>query len=584
MKKRRAAVSAASKAAPAPAPASAVPAKLLALICLLLAAAVVAIYAQTAGHGYVAYDDDQYVYQNHWVKAGLTAANIAWAFTTFFYANWHPLTWLSYMLDFSLWGENPGAQHLVNVAFHLGSALLLFVALARMTRRPWRAALVAALFALHPLRVESVAWISERKDVLSTFFQMLTLFLYVRYVAKPALTRYLAVAAVFALSLLAKPMAVTFPLVLLLVDYWPLQRFSWPPERRAARQAILEKLPLLALSAVASIFTFLAQRTYGAVASLAYLPFSARAANAAIAYVVYIAKSLWPADLAVLYPEHNPDASSAFLAALVLAAVTVLAWVWRRKRPYLAVGWLWYLGMLVPVIGLVQVGVQSMADRYTYMPTIGLSLALVWAVADVVEGRRPLRLTAGIAAAVALVALSAISFRQTEYWKSSRTLFEHTLAVTRDNHIIENNLGVVLGREGDSKGAVDLYKEALALVPNYAEANSNLAHELLKAGQFAEAEPYLTKALAENPNLATAHGDLGVLLAARGQFEDARQQFLRALSLSPEDADNESNLCFALTHLGRPQEAIAHCDAALRIDPNHANAKFNLRNARAALK
>jgi len=583
MKKRKSA--AAQSGRPNPAAAAAHPTvspRLTVVICLLLALATVIIYAQTVTHGYVAYDDDQYVYENHWVKAGLTASNIAWAFTTFFYANWHPLTWLSYMLDFSLFGDHPGAQHLVNAAFHLASTLLLFLVLARMTRRPWRAALVAAIFTVHPLRVESVAWISERKDVLSTFFELLTLFLYVRYVDARSMQRYLAVAAVFALSLLAKPMAVTFPLVLLLLDYWPLRRFEWPPANAAVRPLVLEKLPLLAMSAAASVLTFVAQRSYGAVVSLSHFPLPARAANAAVAYVAYIGKALWPTDLAVLYPGRVADSGSVLLAVVILIAATAVAVLWIRTRPYFAVGWLWYVGMLVPVIGLVQVGIQAMADRYTYLPMVGLSIALVWTVADLVDGRRELRTAAIAASIMALLVLTVASYRQTEYWKSSRDLFEHTLAVTQHNHIIENNLGVILGREGDSKRAVELYRAALSTVPDYSEANANLAHELLKSGQFGEAESHLTKALAENPNISSVHGDLGVLLAAKGQFEDARQQFLRALTINPNDADNESNLCFALTHLGRPDDAIAHCNAALRLDPNHANAKFNLKNAQAA--
>ena len=552
------------------------------VICLLLALATVAIYAQTATHGYIAYDDDQYIYENSLVKAGLTASNIAWASTTFFYANWHPLTWISYMLDFSLWGENPGAQHLENVAFHLACAVLLFLLLARMTRRPWRAAMVAAIFAVHPLHVESVAWISERKDVVSTFFEMLTLLLYVRYVSKPGGARYVAVAAMFAVSLLAKSMAVTFPFVLLLLDYWPLRRFDWPPKPAGLRPLVMEKLPLLAISAAASVAAFQAQRNWGAVASLSNLPLVTRAGNAAVAYLAYLGKTFWPSDLAVFYPARVPEPGSATLALVVLVAVTFLAWRWIETRPYFAVGWLWYLGMLVPVIGLVQVGIQAMADRYTYMPMVGLSIAIVWTVADFVEGRRELRLVSAVVAIIALLALSVATFQQTAYWKTSRTLFEHTLAVTRNNHIIQNNLGVILGREGNSKDAIALYRAALSTAPDYAEAHANLAHELLKSGQFAEAEPHLTQALALRPDVASAHGDLGVLLAARGQFEEARQQLVRALTLKPDDADNESNLCFALTHLGRSDEAIAHCNAALRIDPNHANAKFNLENAKAA--
>ena len=578
MKKRRATPA----AAPAP-PKQAAPGRSALLVCLLLATAVIAIYAQTASHGYVAYDDDQYVYENPWVKAGLTASNLAWAFTTFFYANWHPLTWISYMLDVSLFGLSPGPQHVVNVALHLASTLLLFLALGRATRQPWRCALVAALFAVHPLRVESVAWISERKDVLSTFFEMLTLLLYFRYAAAPGARKYLAVAGAFALSLLAKPMAVTFPLVLLLLDFWPLRRLDWPPAPAAVRRLVLEKAPLLAMSAVASVLTFLAQKGYGAVVSLTRLPFSERAANAAIAYVAYIGKALWPSRLAVLYPTQPPDAAAAFLAVLILAAISAAAWRWIGERRYLAVGWLWYVGMLAPVIGLVQVGIQSMADRYTYVPMVGLSIALVWTAADWLEGRPALRQAAAAASVIGLLALAAVAYRQTTYWSSSRALFEHTLAVTGPNPIIENNLGVVSGREGKSAEAMALYRAALASSPDYAEAHANLGHELLKAGHIEEAGPEIRKALALSPNLAFAEGDLGILLAARSQYDDARRHIERSLSLAPGSADNESNLCFVLTHLGRAAEAIPHCDAALRLDPNLANAKFNREQARAAL-
>jgi len=553
------------------------------IVCLILAVAVVAIYAQTAAHGYVAYDDDQYVYENAWVKQGLTASNIAWAFTTFFYANWHPLTWISYMLDYSLFGASPGAQHLVNVAFHLASTLLLFWCLWTMTGRLWRAALVAAIFAVHPLRVESVAWISERKDVLSTFFEMLALLLYTRYAVKPSTRRYFAMAAAYALSLLAKPMAVTFPFVLLLMDYWPLGRLTWQPASAALRRLFFEKLPLLAMAAAASVLTFLAQRDYGAVISLGSLPFAARAANAAIAYVAYAGKAFWPADLAVLYPGHLPDPAAATLAILIVLAITAAAWVWIRTRPYLAAGWLWYLGMLVPVIGLVQVGIQSMADRYTYVPMVGLSIALVWTAADWLQGRPQWRTVTAAASITALVAFSVAAWRQTGYWKNSRTLFEHTLAVTAHNHIIENNLGVIVAGEGDSARALSLYRAALSTVPDYAEAHANLGHELLKSGQMETARASIEKALSIKPNLAVAQADLGVLLAARGEFEPARSHLERSLALAPGEADNESNLCYVLAHLGRPEEAIPHCRTALRIHPGLASAQFNLDNANAAL-
>ena len=554
------------------------------IICSLLALAVLTIYAQTANYGYVAYDDDQYVYQNPWVKAGLTASNIGWAFTTFFYANWHPLTWISYMLDFNMFGSNPGAQHLVNVALHLASTLLLFLALVRMTRQPWRCAVVAAIFAVHPLHVESVAWISERKDVLSTFFEMLTLLLYVRYTVKPGVRNYLPLAVAFGLSLLAKPMAVTFPFVLLLLDFWPLRRLNWPLQRAAVRRLFMEKVPLLALAAVTSVLTFLAQRGYGAVASLSHLPLAERVANAAIAYVAYIGKTFWPADLAVLYPVQKPVLGNAVIAVLILAAITAAAWRWVRQRPYLAVGWLWYLGMLVPVIGLVQVGTQSMADRYTYVPMVGLSIAAVWTIGDLIRNIPALRIAAAVAAVPMLAVLAGAAYQQTTYWKTSRTLFEHTLAITKDNRIIENNLGVVLADEGKSAEAITLFRAALAIDPDYAEAHSNLGHELLKSGRADQAQASLTKALDLNPNLVRAQADMGVLLASRGEFEEARRHLERSLTLAPGDAENESNLCFVLTHLGRLDDAIVHCHTALLINPSMSNARFNLDNALAAQK
>jgi tetratricopeptide (TPR) repeat protein len=346
----------------------------------------------------------------------------------------------------------------------------------------------------------------------------------------------------------------------------------------------MEKVPLLAMAAVASVLTFLAQRGYGAVVSLNRFPLPARAANAAIAYVSYMVKTVWPADLAVLYPARGPEFGSAVTALLILAALTWAALRWVKPRPYLAVGWFWYLGMLVPVIGLVQVGTQAMADRYTYVPMVGLSIAIVWTVAGLVEHRPALRIAAAAATILALVVLAVASYRQATYWKSSRTLFEHTLAVTTDNSIIQNNLGVIMAGEGNTVEAIKLYRKALATAPDYAEAHANLGHQLLNSGQLDQAQSSLIKALDLSPNSPLAQADMGLLLAARGEFEGARRHLERSLTLAPGDADNESNLCFVFTHLGRPDEAIAHCNTALRINPGLANAQFNLSNALAAKK
>jgi tetratricopeptide (TPR) repeat protein len=555
--------------------------RLVVVLCLALAVATLAVYWQTSGHGFIAYDDDQYVYENSTVKAGLTASGIAWAFTTFFYANWHPLTWLSHMLDCQLFGVDAGAHHIVNVAFHLANTLLLFIAFARMTRQPWRSALVAGIFALHPLHVESVAWIAERKDVLSTFFAMLTLLLYAQYAENTTAWRYISMAVAFALGLMAKPMLVTFPFVLLLLDFWPLRRLEWPPAWPTLWPLLWEKAPLFAMAAVSSVLTFLAQQNYGAVIALARMPFSARIANAAIAYVSYLGKAFWPAGLAVLYPLQRPQAENALGALAILAGATAVALLRVNRRPYLLVGWLWYLGMLVPVIGLVQAGVQSMADRYTYLPLVGLSVAIVWSTADLVESHRLVRNASAALAAVVLV-LAVASYQQAAYWKTSRTLFEHTLAVTNGNYIIHNNLGVILAREGRRDEAIGHYREALAISPDYAEAHANLGTELLKSGKFDEAFSNLVEALRLKPDQPMAQSGLGVLLAARGNFEEARLHLQESLRLSPENPEGHSNLCFVFQRMGRFDEAIAHCSEALRLKPELLDARFNLGTALAA--
>jgi len=571
-----------STAAPATPAASVAPSRYVVFVCLALAAATLAVYGQTASHGFISYDDDQYVYENSTVRAGLTASNIAWALTTFFYANWHPVTWLSHMLDCQLFGLDAGYHHLVNVGLHLAGAILLLLVLWRTTRRLWPSAIVAAIFALHPMHVESVAWVSERKDVLSTFLGMLALWLYVRYVEAPTVRRYLWVALVFALGLMAKPMLVTFPFVLLLLDYWPLGRLKWPPAWPALRSLLWEKAPLLALAAIDSVLTFDAQRSFGAVVALGRLPFSARLANVAAAYVSYLGKAVWPVDLAVLYPAHGLPAETVGLAALLMLAVTAGA-VWAaRQRPYVLVGWLWYVGMLVPVIGLVQVGVQSMADRYTYVPFVGLSIGVVWGAADLVRNRLALQKGAAGIAMLAVILLAAMAYRQTACWKSSETLFEHTLAVTEGNYIIYNNLGVVVSGEGKHEGALAYFQRALAIHPDYVEAHANLGHEWLKAGRFDKALPELNEALRLKPTLAAARADLGVLLAAGGRLEEARGHLEEAVHLAPANPDAHSNLCYVLGRLGRTEEAMAHCREALRLKPNFPDARYNLGNAFAA--
>jgi len=582
----------------------------------LLVIGVLAIYWQTFHFGYVYFDDDRYVYDNPLIRAGLSVKSVAWAFTTFYFANWHPLTWLSYLADFQLFGLNAGVQHAINVAWHTASAVVLFLVLVRMTKQPWRCALVAAIFAVHPLHVESVAWIAERKDVLSTFFQMLTLGLYAWYAEDRRPSRYAAVALAYGLSLLAKPMAVTLPFVLLLLDLWPLHRLNLARIAHNLAALVREKLPLFAMSAGSSVVTYLAQQRSGAIISITAFPFAERLENALISYLRYIEKSLWPIHLAILYPFEAPAASGVMAAIVVLAAITAFAIRAVQTRPYVLVGWLWYLGTLVPVIGLVQVGVQSIADRYTYVPLVGLSVVGVWAIGDLTAKQPTLRTAVGTIAVIGCVALAAASYRQAGYWESSETLFRHTLAITHGNAATENNLGVVLQREGRKDEAAELYKQALSVTPddpspmtnlgvvladegkhadaiglyrralavnpNYVDARINLGKELALAGQFASAQDEYSAALRQRPDSPQAHADIGVTLAAQGKFDEAQLHLRRAATLDPSDAGTQSNLCYVLFRLKLLNEAIAACDAALSLKPESVEARFNRGNVLAA--
>lgn len=545
----------------------------LAIFCLALVIATLAIYSRTFGYGFVAYDDDKYVYENPILRAGLTGANVAWALRTFYFANWYPLTWISYMTDIQFFGLNAGEMHAANVLLHVLTTLLLFLALVRMTRQPWRCALVAGLFALHPLNVQSVAWISDRKDVLSACFAALTLFLYAGYAKAPSALRYISVALAFALSLMSKTMAVTLPFVLLLLDFWPLGRLG--------RRAILEKVPLIAMAAIASVLTFLAQRNYRAVVMFEHLPFSVRAANAIGSYLGYIAKAVWPAGLAAFYPPHPHSLPSALGAAAILLAITAAAVKWVRRCPSFLIGWLWYLGMLVPVIGIVQqVGDQAMADRYAYLPMVGLSIAAIWTAAGAIAQRPTMLRGAAVVSLLWLAVLAVVAARQAMYWADSRTLFEHALAVTDGNYIMANNLGVILGRQpGQSAQAMALYRQALVFAPFHAAAHANLGSELAKSGQWEEARKHLEAAVRLDPGMAAPQANLGIVFAAEGNYQDAQRHFEESLRLDPVQAEAQNNMCGVLLHLGRPEEAAAHCTEALKVRPGYAKARINLARA-----
>jgi Flp pilus assembly protein TadD len=543
--------------------------------------ATLAIYLQTSKFGFIGIDDGPYVLANPMVKAGFTAAGFVWAFTTFAASYWHPLTWLSLMLDCQLFGVDPGANHLVNLAFHLANSLLLFVVCAKMTRRPWRSLIVAGIFALHPLHVESVAWVAERKDVLSTFFGLLTLLFYIRYTEAATTRRYVAMALFFGFSLLAKPMLVTFPLLFLLLDFWPLRRMEWPPQRPVFRRLALEKLPLLAMAAAFSVVTIYAQRSE-AMVSIEHISIPARFANATVAYVRYLEKAFWPSNLGVFYPFHTPQAPSVVLAAVVLVGIT---WAFARlikRQPYLMVGWLWFLGILVPVIGILQAGSQSMADRFMYLPIVGLSIAVVWGVTDLLESRRSASYWGPSLAGIALLLFSIAAYRQAGYWRDSRTLFERTLAVTEDNFLIENNMALIMAEAGRHEDAIKFYRNAIAVQPEVPEPHVNIAQELMISGKPDEALIQLTEALRLKPNLPLAHMDLALLLAGGGKMEEANLHLNELLRLSSGDAVAQSYLCFVFRQLGRLDDSIAHCSESLRLDPGLLYSRFNLAAALAA--
>jgi len=504
------------------------------------------VFGQTLRYDFVNYDDPHYVYQNTRITSGINFANVAWAFSHIHSENWHPLTTITHMLDCQLHGLNAGWHHFTNVLLHCLAVVLLFVALERMTGALWRSAFVSAVFAVHPLHVESVAWIAERKDVLSAFFFMLTLLAYLHYTRAPSIGRYLTVALGVALGLMSKPMLVTLPFVLLLLDYWPLERFETHRSNTGRRllQLVLEKIPLIALSAVSSIVTFLAQR--GAIGWTEQLPVSARISNALVAYVIYIRQMFWPAGLAVFYPhpENRLPLWEISLALIVLVAITATAFRLRKKAPYIVTGWLWYLGMLVPVIGLVQVGWQGHADRYTYLPQIGLYIAVTWAVTDLTRSRRFQRMALGVAALIVVGALSWRCWLQTSYWRDSETLFTHALAVTSNNDVALNNLGIIFLEKGQLDDAISKLQAAIDLRPENGPAHDNLAKAFLKKGQVAEAMVHYRKLLDIEPENVEARNTVGTALIQQGHVKEAIDQWQDVLAIQPENGNAASNLAW----------------------------------------
>lgn len=587
----------------------------------LLAIVVFVSFAPTLRNDFTGYDDPDYVTANPRVTSGLTSENVRWAFATAHSSNWHPLTWLSHSLDCQLFGLNPAGHHLTSLLLHIVNTMLIFLWLSNVTGFRWPSAFVALLFGLHPLHVESVAWVSERKDVLSTMFWMLTLLAYTSYVKRPGVARYCLVALLFAAGLLAKPMLVTVPLILLLLDWWPLKRTErW-------QRLVCEKLPLLALSALSCMATVWAQRQSGSVATVDQLPVWLRLSNATVSYLRYLGKTVWPAKLAAFYPFPLQGIPIWKVAGslLLISVASWLAFSNRKRHPWLTIGWFWYLVTLLPVIGIVQVGMQAMADRYMYVPLIGLLIALTWECAERAEGSQRVARALPVAAVLVLAACAVLSWRQLHFWKDGVTLFTHAIQVTQDNFTAHNNLGVELDRRGQLLEALSHYRETLRIKPgdrngerNYAQASFALGVRLfdevapgswsLPATESVPARVKLDAALASlreglrhqpgnalahtyvgliltqqqhpaaailelrraldlDPTLARAHMALGVALAWSGQADEARQAFENTVRYDPTNVEAHYDLGLVQTALGQNGKAIESFDSALRLNP-----------------
>ena len=553
-------------------------------ICAVLIAIIWAVFGQTLQYGFVNYDDPAYVSENRQIQEGVTWQNVVWAFTHVHSHNWHPLTTISHMLDCQLFGLKPGAHHFVNVLLHSASAVLLFLLLEKMTAALWRSSLVAAIFAIHPLRVESVAWIAERKDVLSGLFFMLTLLAYVHYARKPTVCRYGSMSILFVCGLLSKPMLVTVPVILLLVDFWPLKRTQTSEisghknSDLAWRKLILEKIPLFVLAIGSGIATLIAQR--GGILDTQHLAFASRIANAISAYLIYIWQMFWPTDLAAMYPHPGQltfwEIAPASALLILVTAAAISLW---KGRPYFIMGWFWYLAMLLPVIGLIQVGSQAHADRYTYLSQIGLYIAIVWGVSDLLQ---PLRYRSEILATIAPVIVALLGCRawiQTNYWHDTERLWKRTLAVTGENDFAHFALGEYLLKVHRLDDAIAQFEIVLARHPNDPDANFQMGYAFMEKDDTDSAIHHFETSLKAKPENPDAETNLGNVLLKAGRLDEAVEHYQIVVRRNPASALAHYNLAVGLHRLGQLSEAITQYKEALAIDPNYPDAEEFLHQA-----
>ena len=550
-------------------------------ISLFLAGTTFLTYWQVLDHGFLNFDDNRYVSENPHITQGLTLESMKWAFMESYTSNWHPVTWLSHMLDFEIYGTNPSGHHLTNILFHIANVILLFGVLLKMTGALWRSGFVAALFALHPLNVESVAWIAERKNLLSTFFWFLTMWSYLDYVKKGQM--YLLMVLFLALGLMAKPMLVTLPFVLVLLDFWPLKRWDWGNMKKtieSIKASIIEKIPLFILVVGSCVTTYMVQKGGDAVRSTELRSLYSGLTNALVSYLEYLGKMVWPQRLSVFYPHPG----NTLPAWKVLACGVVLVWatVWVVKRirnmPYLTVGWLWYLGSLVPVIGIVQVGEQAMADRYTYIPMVGIFIAISWGLSDLMKNGKQkfLPLLAGIF----ILILTALTWVQAGYWKNGVTLFSHAISVVENETpsfvIAHNNLGHALFSEKCYEESVKQYQQAIKINPHYAVAHNNLGTALIELNRYDQAIDHYREAIKLKPDYAEAYNNLGNALGDKGELNESINYYKNAIRLKKDYADAYSNLGIRLSETGQYEAAIVQYQKALEINPGLFQVHNNL--------
>ena len=548
-------------------------------------------YEPIRHNNFVSYDDDLYIMKNPIVTGGITGDSIILAFTKLYAANWHPITWLSHILDYQLFGLNPLGHHLVSVGIHIINALLLFWIVNRLTGTIWASAFVAAVFALHPLQVESVAWAAERKTVLSGLFWLLTMAAYIRYTKQPGLGRYILVLAVFGLCIMTKPIVITLPLVLLLLDYWPLERIRWGQKSKTAAKTtsnqksagwlIAEKAPLLAMSAILGVLTVIAQQSGGAVSTLDKVPLDHRIGNAFISYVKYIGKLVWPSDMAVFYPPSHSNLLNAtmLICAFIFIVISAISIYTGRRRKYIAVGWLWFAGTLVPMIGLVQVGDQAMANRYMYLPMLGLLIIIALAGKELIAKHPRLKTVAAIMGVISLSCLLVLTRMQVRHWQNSVTLFEYALSVTEDNAITENSYACALFNEDRLSEAEQHFGNALRINPAFDTALIHLARIYLKEGRHNEAISIYEELIKRNYKTAELYYNLAMALGIQEKYSDSIKYFSKSLELNPDDPDTHNKMGIILLAAGKANDSIVQFNESLRIKANQSVVYENLGTA-----